>query len=44
MNNQFPEVKVTSLEDFIKRIEGKGLQYNYTLPDIIRGCEKEIKT
>jgi len=43
MNNQFPEVKITSLEDFIKRIEGKGLQYNYTLPDLIRGCEKEIQ-
>jgi hypothetical protein len=44
MNSQFPEVKVTTLEDFIGKIQSKGLQYNYTLPDLVRWCETEIKS
>jgi hypothetical protein len=45
MNDNFPEVKVRSLEDFIKGIENKGLQYNFTLPDILKTCcQPGIKT
>lgn len=44
MNSYFPEVKVTTLEDFIKRIENKGLQYNFTVPDVLQCCmQKEVK-
>jgi len=43
MNSQFPSVKVTSLEDFIKSTQGKP-SYQYTIPGIVKGCEKQILT
>lgn len=43
MNDQFPEVKCTKLEDFIKSIDNKGLQYNFTLPDLLQSSQFKVK-
>jgi hypothetical protein len=43
MNSQFPEVKVTSLEDFLTMTQGH-VNYEYTIPSVVMACEKQIKS
>jgi len=41
MNDQFPEVKTTKLDEFVKANLGKQ-QYDYSVPDIVKGAKEEI--
>jgi len=43
MNSQFPEIKVTSFEEFLKTSQGKPV-YEFTYPGVVKACEKQILT
>jgi len=43
MNSQFPEVKETSFEDFLKTTHGKPV-YDLTYPGVVKACENQIQT
>lgn len=43
MNSEFPEVKTLNLDIFLKQSQGKGT-YHYTIPEVLKQCEKEICT
>jgi len=43
MNMEWPQVKVTTLEDFLKKTQGKPL-YESPIPDVVKWCEKQIQS
>jgi hypothetical protein len=43
MNNQFPDVKVMKLEDFLKMTQGKPT-YEYTIPYVCKAVEQQIRS